>query len=64
MKTPQIAPLPGMTPLGLPAPATETQRQIAELLAKRRPPAGSGKLFQGGLFDDVERRQIDLFGDA
>jgi hypothetical protein len=58
--TPQIPPLAGMAPLGLaPPPATEAVPLTDADRAKRRPPAGWDSL---PLFDEVAKRQLDLFG--
>ena len=80
--TPQIAPLAGMTPLGL-KPAVEREtlagvvvdqgiipgvqpvdhlaREIARKVALRDHKRAAN-LPAGGLFDSVERDQLDLFG--
>jgi hypothetical protein len=66
-RTPQILPLAGMTPLGLapPAelPAMPAGNATAEAIAQRRKAldARRGAAPVGGLFDQVERDQLDLF---
>lgn len=81
--TPQIAPLAGMSPLGVAPPVTEREtlagvavdqgiipgvqpvdhlaREIARKVALRDHKRAAN-LPAGGLFDTVERDQLDLFG--
>ena len=61
MKTPQIAPLAGMTPLGL----TNSLQQDQAAIARRKAaaplkPTAPQLPADHGLFDDAARNQLDL----